>query len=507
VTGLAAVAEMRLPVDPRNAYEGSFLPLGIAALVVPFLLAGLAFDGFFVGDSGVKLISAQNVISHPSRPFEVDLPRIDDVAAGDYMDPFFRQHGDHAHAVTSPLFPLLTAPFIGLFGLEGAYILPVASFLLLIPATAALARHSGTAAPGISGLALAMCSPMLFYGLEYWEHAPAVLLATAAAALALEARQRPSTFALAGLAMAFAIQLRPEAAWSALALVLALLALRSRGLSVPIFVASAMVGLLPYALYNQAHFGTPLGLHVTSNLVAFDASWLTSRGVFAQSWFFGISQRESLWAAFPFSLLVLVSPRVNRRGVALWLLILVPLLGVLATAPNDGGGQWGPRYLMIIVPPLVVLAVDAAGRFRIRAKKSAGFRFLATAVIVLFAVAGLLSTRSAYRELRGSKRIHAEVARTAASLGERYVVTNAWWLDQMAAVNYPEHTFLYVPDTNALDDLLRLFGEQHVTSFALIHSNEEPMWDLESVVSSGYKQVHLRRQDVRLLEYRIFDRD
>ena len=97
-----------------------------------WLAADLPPHAFYSGDSGVKLIAARNAIAHPSRPFEIDLPTINGRPLP-YVERFFAVHGQHAHALQSPLFPVLSAPFIAMFGLRGAYLLPVASFVALVP--------------------------------------------------------------------------------------------------------------------------------------------------------------------------------------------------------------------------------------------------------------------------------------------------------------------------------------------------------------------------------------
>src|SRR2546422_811278 len=50
---------------------------GVAAIAaLAALAAGLRPDTFFVGDPGVKLIAARNVLARPGRPLEIPLPAI-----------------------------------------------------------------------------------------------------------------------------------------------------------------------------------------------------------------------------------------------------------------------------------------------------------------------------------------------------------------------------------------------------------------------------------------------
>src|SRR5262245_28644440 len=101
------------------------------ALTIVVLARGLPSETFFVGDPGVKLVAARAAITHPARPLEVPLPEIGGQPIA-LVEPFFAVHGEHAHAVTSEAFPLLSAPLIALFGIRGAYVLPALGFLLAL---------------------------------------------------------------------------------------------------------------------------------------------------------------------------------------------------------------------------------------------------------------------------------------------------------------------------------------------------------------------------------------
>jgi len=83
------------------------------------------------------------------------------------------------------------------------------------------------------------------------------------------------------------------------------------------------------------------------------------------------------------------------------------------------------------------------------------------ALVVLTLFAGLATSRSAYQELRSTKREYARLVQTTASLtapGD-IIVTNVWWFDQIAASLYGSRVFLYTADrasaASALDDLSR----------------------------------------------------
>jgi len=75
-----------------------------------------------------------------AHPFDLDLPIVNGRTVP-YVDTMIAIHGDHAHALQSPIFPVPSAPLIALFGVRGAYILPLVSFVALLPLLEALRRR------------------------------------------------------------------------------------------------------------------------------------------------------------------------------------------------------------------------------------------------------------------------------------------------------------------------------------------------------------------------------
>src|SRR6476646_3431872 len=112
---------------PNYQILTSALLVVLFGAVLVFLQSGLRPDAFFVGDPGIKLIAAKNAIARPDHPLDIPLPIIGGESLP-YVEPFFEVHNDHAHAVTTDLFPLVSAPFIHWLGLRGAYLLPAVGF-------------------------------------------------------------------------------------------------------------------------------------------------------------------------------------------------------------------------------------------------------------------------------------------------------------------------------------------------------------------------------------------
>ncbi|HZI78304.1 MAG TPA: hypothetical protein VFD69_02265 [Vicinamibacterales bacterium] len=485
----------------------------LTALALGWLAAGLPAGAFFSGDSGVKLIATLEAIAHPARPFETDLPRIGERATT-FVNPMVVPHGEHAHVLQSPLFPPLTAPLVAAFGLRGAYVWPALAFIALVPLLATARRHllPDTSGPVLAWIAVA-ASPLLLYALEFWEHAPAVALlaaGTAAAAPVLAGGGSRARVALGGALVGAGVLLRPEGAWYAAGLALAL----GPRHWLP-FAGGAAALLVPAALVNYLHFGNPLGAHASAVLAPIGADFLAARWQRVQDWLWPASDAEaaglalvgaawlaapltanvrarqllalagtaviavlaarralptpSFWQGFPLALLALV-PGVTwtREARRVALAALVAVAGVVLTATNDGGAQWGTRYLLVAAPPLLLLAArgatGAAGDGAWRTP-----RLVALAVILL---AGAATSRSAYLELRGAKRDYEGlvVAVAAVAPAGSVIVTNLWWLDQIAAALHGTRVFLYVPDGHAAARALATLRAERIDAVTLAWS-------------------------------------
>jgi hypothetical protein len=476
-----------------------------SALTLVVLSSSLPPHGFYSGDSGVKLIAADNAIAHPGRPFDIDLPRI----AGrptTYVERFFEVHGEHAHALQSALFPLLSAPFIALLGVRGAYVLPAIGFLALVPLLFALRDQYAADVPAwLIGLIAVGANPLFFYALEYWEHVPAAALVAAATALV---SRRP---AAAGACAGVAVLLRPEALWYAAGLMLATNPRRWRW-----FVIGGAVSVAPLAIYNFAHSGNPIGPHAAANLAPLADAWASARIERVRLWlspgsafaWIGIAaiaashlarlarldvracqtialcgaaligfaaadgqmNSENLWRVWPLGVLLLI-PGLNPR-TRLWIPAGVVLVGVMLLSTHDGGAQWGPRFLLIASPALIILACLAAHQ----AIGRDGAWFAARAVLVGGVVfASIFVNRDAYRELRGAKQFYARLteAADAALPAGGYVVSRVWWFDQITAALYPHHTMLSVDDAQEERAALGAIQAAGTTSVSVVLSDEE----------------------------------
>jgi hypothetical protein len=311
---------------PRAATAGI---AALTALALVWLAAGLPAGAFFAGDSGVKLIAAREAIAHPARPFETDLPRVG-ARATTFVDQMIVPHGDHAHVLQSPLFPPLTAPLIAAFGLRGAYVWPALAFVALVPLLAAARRPL---LPDTSWAVLAWivvaANPLFLYALEFWEHAPAVAMLSAGTALvapAMAGAGSSARTAIGGALVGGGVLLRPEGAWLAAGLALALgprywLA----------FGGGAAAMLLPAAALNYAHFGNPLGAHASAVLAPMGADFLAARSQRLRDWLWPTSGADTAGLALVAAAWVAALFKVDVRARQLVVLAGTAVMAVLAS--------------------------------------------------------------------------------------------------------------------------------------------------------------------------------
>ena len=167
-----------------------------------------------------------------------------------------------------------------------------------------------------------------------------------------------------------------------------------------------LLSILPLSVYSMIHFGTVVPPHIGSHSALLTEHWFATRSALLARWFVPDSLATAeLWGLALLALLALgwfgVKSRRDGRaflaGVA-----LIDIALVVLTAPNDGGGQWGPRYLLFAFAPAAVLA---AGVFEAAARRQT----VGILAVVLALGAGVWAQREGYRELRGTKLTYGRI--------------------------------------------------------------------------------------------------
>lgn len=423
--------------------------LGLSLLIVGVIALAVAWLGdprtASFSDAGARLATVKTMAANNT--WEPDLgywAGSVDPGATNHPILFATPHGDAWVAVNG--LPLVVAgrPLWEMGGARLAVLIPVLSVVL---AAYAARRLSRWASGGDGWLALwfvGLLSPVLFYGADFWEHAPAVGLALLGTALVLEGGARRCV--VGGLLAGLAVALRNDALVTFFALGVAVLVVaeerercrtRWRELSAG---AAAFVGLLSANwLIEKAALAGGTGAsraggraEVAGSEIAqrLRDAVITSVGVFANEYWlalmiggvigigillmaaaaadtsgsttisgvvgatfaclgmawrlvaFGISTVPGFLTAAPVAALGLFGTRTRREQV-LWgaALAAIPLIW-LTQWVGDHSPQWGARYLLFPTSLLVVLAAGQVVRL--------GRRPMVVALLGLAAVMSLV---------------------------------------------------------------------------------------------------------------------
>lgn len=505
----------------RRSFLTLWLLAAVLAIGVVALGSGVPADTFVAGDSGVKLIGVRHALRHPGRPLELPMPTI----AGEtvsFIEPFFAPHGSHLHTVTSEAFVLVSAPLVALLGLRGAYVLPGLGFLASVLGWAWAgwlldSRRDRRLLIAVGTLG----TPWLFYGLEFWEHMPAVGAIAAGTALLLSGARglhgtssvdrspvRPPVeprAMVAGVCFGAATLLRPETVWFVGALVPALLLLgenRPRWSDVVVSVGLAAAALVVLAAFNLLHYGQVLDAHLAANAGLLGPGYVPSRLELVRTWFVQPSDGNA-WRVAPAVLLAVWAPALHAgrgkgRGFLIAVIAVTTSLVVL-TSPNDGGGHWAPRYLLAVYGPLSILSVDV-----LQALNRRGIVGIALTATVLAGSAWV--QRSSYRKLQSTKRTYGRMLSLVReeTVPGGFVITDLWWLDQVAAAAADERTFLYVATASDSRDLFDRLRRGRVDSATVVLSRQEPSDALAQGNTGCYEMTNRREiPDRQLVAVRL----
>lgn len=182
------------------------------AIVACYALLGLVLlapEGVYSGDIGVQYVQAQSLVNNGFRSLDLDYP-------GEFLDPerrFFPMRppfvftaGGDTQAIFPPMAALLDAPAVAVAGIRGMILLSLVS-------AAAVLWSAGRLAPAAVRhwiiLALGLASPLWFYAVTGWQHAPGMAFGTAAFASALAGTGAGAPLA-AGISLGLGATLRDE---------------------------------------------------------------------------------------------------------------------------------------------------------------------------------------------------------------------------------------------------------------------------------------------------------
>jgi hypothetical protein len=380
-----------------------YLVLLISLGYLVFLATSIHEGIFYAGDQALKSLQVKQIAAgfgfkylHLGQPDWVR--SIWNAGYFPLQPPFFYPSPKGYLIVYPPLFQIVTAFFYAHFGGPGLYILPMVCTLILLGWTVRLLQRCGIP-PLLIALAifiLVFCSPLMLYGVMFWEHLPAVLLLFAGLSFMADPPSTTWAALALGILCGLAIWLRPEAGMMILlyGAAVAILYLRDRrGIHIAFAIGLALV-VLPWLAFNQLEYGSLFGIHGQQVLQDNNPD---SR----MSWHNGWRNLTSIndISIRHFWFLLLLVPIVYRgirhkdSDIRPLLLASIVILYSLLTPfilPNDGVIQWGPRYFLAIIPVTLVAVFLAAKQWDLKTHRQTNPSIPAWLTLLIL-IAGLAS--------------------------------------------------------------------------------------------------------------------
>lgn len=324
---------------------------------------------FFSGDGGLKYLATQQV-NRQGSPVVLKLKAEDWVSSirskGYYpfKPPFVYEQQDQKVISFPPYFQWLSAPLLRHFGATGLYIIPAVSVVLLWLWFVQVLYRLGIRVRVIAAalFSLGFCTPLTLYGAIYWEHTLAVLLLFGGLAFLINPDETRTRAFVTGCLTGFATWLRPEALllWLLIvALVLYNQTKQHRKTNLYFVTGSFVIGAL-FFLNNWLLYKNLLGAH---------GYQLTQEPLFrarlTQSLFLLKYLNTTQLLFFPLEAVVYamalyaVARKYPLPKPVAQLILLSILFSVTAPffLPNGGGKQWGPRYLLVLIPIILLAGV------------------------------------------------------------------------------------------------------------------------------------------------------
>lgn len=344
-------------------HRAVFLVLLASLAYLIFLACSIHQGIFFAGDQALKSMQVQQIAAgHGFKYLYLGQPEwvrsIWEKGFFPLQPPFFYPSPKGYLIVYPPLFQIITAFFYSKFGSAGLYIIPMLCALVLLGWTASLFKRCGVSPIHTAAaiFILVFCSPLMLYGVMFWEHLPAVLLLFAGISVIVAPPRKIWTALALGASTGLAIWLRPETLVMVLlySAAVAILYLRDRRGVYIAFGIGIALAVLPWLAFNYLEYGSLFGIH--GQQVLYDRNSESHLG-WHNGWRNLIAINDISIRHFWFLLLLppILYYSIRRKETDLRPLLLatIVILYSLLTPfmlPNDGIIQWGPRYFLGIIP-------------------------------------------------------------------------------------------------------------------------------------------------------------
>ncbi|MGB3903292.1 MAG: hypothetical protein WBB22_00040 [Anaerolineae bacterium] len=522
-------------------------------------------EAFFSSDEGLKLIQLQSFVRRGLGDFTLDYPGRELDPALSYVPinnppPLIRE--GRIYAVYPVFFPLLTVPLYRLLDYAGLYVIPLASGLLTLVISYYIARSTGENGPS-SILVLAFCTPLIFYSLLFWDHTLGTLLFTLALLLVVKNLEQPKQLllVLGGMLTGLAIWVRSELYVMAVVMPVVYYFLGSRRFShVLLLGAGTLMGLVPLWLFQYLVYGDFIGPHVghlawlaeelpvaTDRVAILYHTLLEGNSSPAMSFLFIIAFVASAMlvrapklrtnhllviiafaglalATIPnileaatgrplgglittspflaFSFATLLSSSFGRKNRFLLALSVGYITLVCLMTPVDPGLQWGPRFLLPILPPLTILATNNFSALNTHGGFSR--RGLLKVCFLSMVALSLLVQMSGLRTLYILKTRDARLIENTSQIGSAYIISDEYGYAEYVAPLFYEKQFFYARDQEAYQELTKTLLKNGIHSFGVVAYPRPFRRAVDPLVAAdGYE---IRRVGEQLYEIEELDR-
>lgn len=163
-----------------------------------------------------------------------------------------------------------------------------------------------------------------------------------------------------------------------------------------------------------------------------------------------------------------------KSGITHYLLLvpIVFVLLVLVLSPFHGGVQWGPRFLLYVIPPLSVVIVDRlASLWQISTRSvRAGAAFVFSVLLL----AGIFSTGTGIQFMHDNQLGNAEFTNSIEHTPEKIVIADAWFIPQGAAYTFDDKVWYLAEDEQSMFKLVQLL--RHTTVITEVAYLSSPYW-------------------------------
>jgi hypothetical protein len=338
--------------------------LCIALLSCIYLVSYLIIpkNGFWMNDNGVKFIQAESIIINKFLSYDIYLPskEVDpELKYSPIQPPFAYKINGALYGSFSYAFALISAAAYYLLGFHGLHLIPLISAFFLFPAIwglSGLLSNNNKTVSIFSVVFAAICTPIWFYSLTFWEHLPALALCVSSLYFAFCYRSQGKLKHIVASAILYGLSIyfRDELYLFVFSIAFVIFSspkeFRKKGLFV--FGGVLLVSQLPLWLFNISMFGNLLGIHVnTINLFEGGlASYLSSRWVVINKLLFNIYpiSRLSFLIGLPFVILLATNPRLNEKRFSL-AMAAGSVWGIVCGVVNLSGLMYTGNFMQSLI--------------------------------------------------------------------------------------------------------------------------------------------------------------